>query len=205
MTMKNFSEYMYYLLHAPLKKVKKEENQLYIFFKVVGKLFDDSKANCFKVREMGNVISAKGVVLDWHGIDRKMPRIDGEHDDYYRKRLMLKKVIAEKAGSSEGILYALRSMGYEKSSILPFYEIDEERWAEFIIFLDGEKPSLMNDLDVIDSEIMAVKLASSKPNYGLKTESTITFNPQIIVSDVDYPVCGELICGTYPDDVGGDA
>jgi hypothetical protein len=196
--MKTFGDYMYHLLHAPLKKVKKEENQLYIFFKVAGKLFDDSKANIFSVREMGNLISAKGIVLDWHGIDRKMPRFDDEHDDYYRKRLMLKKVIAEKAGSNEGILYALRSLGYEKSEIYPFYKIDPERWSEFVVFLNSDKPSLVNDIDVIDQEVMNVKLASSMPNYGIKTESEITLNPRVDVIQVEYPVCGELICGTYP-------
>jgi len=197
-TIKNFGDYMYYLLHAPLKKVKKEENQLYIFFKVVGKLFDDSKENIFRVREMGNLISAKGIVLDWHGIDRKMPRFDNEHDDYYRKRLMLKKIIAEKAGSNEGILYALSSLGYEKSEVVPFYTIDPDRWAEFIVFLNSDKPSLINDIDVIDNEVMNVKLASSMPNYGIKTEADVTLNPKVEVIQVNYPVCGKLICGTYP-------
>lgn len=198
MAMKNFGEYMYYLLHAPLKKVKKKDNQFYIFFKAVGKLYDRSKNCIFKVREMGNVISAEGVVLDWHGKDRKMPRLDVEDDEYYRKRLMLKKVIAEKAGSNEGIKYALSTLGYEKSEVVPFHVINPDRWAEFIVFLNNDKPSLINDIDVIDNEVMNVKLASSLPNYGVKTEAEVTLNPRVDVIQVNYPVCGKLICGTYP-------
>ncbi len=36
----HFGDYMFYLLHAPLRKLKAGENQLKIFFSVVGEVFD---------------------------------------------------------------------------------------------------------------------------------------------------------------------
>ncbi len=46
-----FGEYMFDLLFAPLKKGRKTVNQLCIFFKVVGREFDDLKAAIFRVRK----------------------------------------------------------------------------------------------------------------------------------------------------------
>ena len=40
-----FGEYMFDLLFAPLKKGRKTVNQLCIFFKVMGREFDDLKAS----------------------------------------------------------------------------------------------------------------------------------------------------------------
>ena len=45
-----FGEYMFDLLFAPLKKGRKTVNQLCIFFKVMGREFDDLKAAIFRVR-----------------------------------------------------------------------------------------------------------------------------------------------------------
>ena len=38
----NYADYMYSLLTAPLKQVKKASNQFYLFFKVVGALYDQT-------------------------------------------------------------------------------------------------------------------------------------------------------------------
>ena len=50
-----FGEYMFDLLFAPLKKGRKTVNQLRIFFKVMGREFDDLKAAIFRVRSEANV------------------------------------------------------------------------------------------------------------------------------------------------------
>ena len=42
MIFKTFGEYMFYLLTAPLKK-DKPQNQFYLYFKVTGTVFDDIK------------------------------------------------------------------------------------------------------------------------------------------------------------------
>ena len=70
-----FGEYMFDLLFAPLKKGRKTVNQLRIFFKVMGREFDDLKAAIFRVRSEANVASCSEVMLPVHGQDRD----NGQH------------------------------------------------------------------------------------------------------------------------------
>ena len=102
-----FGEYMFDLLFAPLKRGKRAANQFYIFFKVVGRIFDGMKKDVFRVRSEANVASASPVMLPVHGQDRDMPRLEGEDVESYRTRLSMKGVISEWSGTKTGILYAL--------------------------------------------------------------------------------------------------
>ncbi|WP_018752683.1 hypothetical protein [Paenibacillus sanguinis] len=163
-----FSDYMFYLLFGPLKKVIKKGNQFYIFFKVIGKLFDRSKQDIFRVREESMLISASELLLDEHGRERDMPRLKGEDLESYRMRLMMKNVIAEQAGTKNGILVALKALGYDQSYIEPYYLYDPARWAEFIVYLGSKTPPGVNSLSVINAEVMKLKPARSKPNYGIR-------------------------------------
>ena len=56
-----------------------------------------------------------------------MPRLKGETLEGYRTRLALKGVIAEKAGTNEGIRYLARAFGYDQMESLPAE--DPARWA----------------------------------------------------------------------------
>ena len=136
-----FGEYMFDLLFAPLKRGKRAANQFYIFFKVVGRIFDGMKKDVFRVRSEANVASASPVMLPVHGQDRDMPRLEGEDVESYRTRLSMKGVISEWSGTKTGILYALAALGYEESTIEPFSYQDPERWAEFIVCLLYTSPS----------------------------------------------------------------
>lgn len=122
-----FGEYMFDLLFAPLKRGKRTANQLFIFFKVVGRVFDGMKKDAFRVRDEANVATASPVMLPVHGQDRDMPRLEGEDIESYRTRLSMKGVISEAGGIKSGILYALASLGYEQSTIEPFSYYDRER------------------------------------------------------------------------------
>ena len=102
-----FCDYMYSLLFTPLKKIKQAANQFYIFFRVIGRLFDDTKEDIFRVREESMVASASEIMLAEHGKDRDMARLKGETVEGYRTRLSMKALIAEKAGTEQGILLAL--------------------------------------------------------------------------------------------------
>ena len=155
-----FGEYMFDLLFAPLKRGKRAANQFYIFFKVVGRIFDGMKKDVFRVRSEANVASASPVMLPVHGQDRDMPRLEGEDVESYRTRLSMKGVISEWSGTKTGVLYALAALGYEESTIEPFSYQDPERWAEFIVFLKGSKQSGINNLTVIDAEVRKVKEGS---------------------------------------------
>lgn len=193
-----FGEYMFDLLFAPLKKAKRSVNQLRIFFRVVGREFDDVKAAIFRVRDEANVATASPAMLPVHGQDRDMPRLEGESVEAYRARLCMKGLVAEWGGTKQGVLYALAALGYEQSHIEPFSLQDPERWAEFIIFLKGSARSGVNNLAVIDAEVRKVKEGSSKPAYGTEAGGIIIIRSQTKSGVSAYPRCGEIACGVFP-------
>lgn len=194
----NFGDYMFDLLFAPLKKGKEAANQFRIFFRVIGKDFDGVKKAFFRVRDEANVVSASPVMLPVHGQDRDMPRLEGEDIEAYRTRLSMKGLISEWGGTRQGVLYALTSLGYDKSYIEPFSVQDPERWAEFIIFLKSSKQSGVYNLDVIDAEVRKVKQGSSKPAYGMETGAAVVLHSRLEHGFSDYPRCGQLVCGVWP-------
>lgn len=199
-----FSDYMYYLLFGPLKKIVKKNNQFYILFQVIGKLFDQTKQDIFRVREESILISASESMLEQHGLDRGMRRLVGEDIENYRIRLMMKNIIAEKAGTTEGILLAVKSLGYEHSYIVPYYLLDSERWADFIVYLGGATPSGINNINLIDAEVMKVKPASARPFYGIEegNGSELVIESTFYSSySVGLPLCNTIKCGTWPDSI----
>lgn len=194
----HFGEYMFDLLFAPLKKGRQTLNQFFIFFRVVGREFDDLKQMFFRVRDEANVASASEVMLPVHGQDRDMPRLLGEDIEHYRTRLAMKGIISEWGGTRRGILYALTALGYELSRLKPMYQRDPERWAEFIVWLKGEKPSSVYNLKVIDDEICKIKEGSSLPAYGMESGNRLVFRSRLECGLSDYPRCGQLVCGVWP-------
>lgn len=195
-----FSDYMYYLLFGPLKKVIKKGNQFYIFFKVIGKLFDRTKQDIFRVREESMIISASELMLDEHGRERDMPRLKGEDIESYRMRLLMKNVIAEQAGTKNGILTALKALGYDKSYIEPYYIHDPDRWAEFLVYLSSSAPIGVNDIAILDNEVMKVKPARSKPNYAIEegVGNQLVMQSGFEAWMTGLPLCGTILCGTWP-------
>ena len=190
-----FGAYMFDLLFAPLKRGKRAANQFFIFFKVVGRIFDGMKKDAFRLRDELNVATASPVMLPVHGQDRDMPRLEGESIENYRARLSMKGIISEWGGTKSGILYALTSLGYEQSTIEPFSYQDPERWAEFIVFLKGSKQSGVNNLAVIDAEVRKVKEGSSKPAYGAESGGGIEIRSKTFSGFSRYSRCGEIVCG----------
>ncbi len=159
-----YADYMYYLLHAPFKKIRKELNQWYILFKVLGKYFDKAKEYLFLAREASSIISAPDEMLLLHGMDRDMIRLKGESIEDYRYRLLMKMEIAKQAGTVWGILLTAKSLGYNETELVPLYLTDEAKWAEFNLYLAGSYISNITELSVIASEINKFKQASSKAN-----------------------------------------
>ena len=193
-----FGEYMFDLLFAPLKKGRKTVNQLCIFFKVMGREFDDLKAAIFRVRSEANVASCSEVMLPVHGQDRDMPRLEGEDAEAYRTRLSMKGIISQWSGTRRGVLYALTALGYDRSRIELFADQDAERWAEFIIFLNSSKLSGVTNLSVIDGQVRKVKEGSSKPAYGMETIGGLIIQSWLQTGFSRYPRCGEIVCGVWP-------
>ena len=151
-----FGDYMFHLLFAPLKRVKRSVNQFYIFFKVAGKLFDQCKAEVFRLREEGCVLTCSDVMLPVHGQDRDMIRLDGESLEGYRNRLTMKGIIAEKAGTCEGIRSLAKAFGYENVEIVP--SPDPGHWAEVAVrFVGGS--IVLDDRDLLLYELNKIKPA----------------------------------------------
>ena len=123
-----------------------------------------------------------------------MRRLKGETVESYRTRLSMKKIIAELAGTSKGMILALKALGYDKSRIEPFYIHDQARWAEFTIYLSSRLESGVNDISVIDAEIMKIKPASAKPSYGVEEEGHIMIRSNFETKVSNYPLCNMVIC-----------
>lgn len=186
---------MFSLLFAPLKKGKRAANQFWIFFRVIGREFDDLKAAIFRLREEANVASASELMLNVHGQDRGMARITGENAESYRTRLVMKGVVSTWGGTKKGILYALASMGWDRSYIEPAVTQDPERWAEFIAYLGSSNESTIPSLERIDAEIRKVKEASSRPDYGIEDRKVVEIQSASRMGMYEYRICGRFRCG----------
>lgn len=193
-----FGDYMFHLLFSPLKKARKNMNQFYIFFKVIGKVFDKSKDDFVRVNDESTIITCGEEMLNEFGKERDMPRLNGEDIETYRTRLCMKEILARKAGTNEALVLCATSLGYDKSFVEPLYKYDPERWAEVVLFLSGEKASGINDLSTIDDEIRKVKQASCKVNYGMYSGNQIRLKTSSKHGQYIFPMCGMVICGTYP-------
>lgn len=172
--MDEFGEYIQYLLPAVLKR-KKQKNQLLLFCKVLGFVFDDIKTALFRLREESMLETCSDCMLEVAGQDRDMNQMKGETYESYRRRLMMKAQIAEMAGTLKGIQYALESVGYSNCRIEPLWKTDPDRWAEVNINFLTASVDEDNTIDFrcIVAEVMKVKQASTLPHY-------IFFYPTVI-------------------------
>lgn len=161
-----FSNYMFSLVHYPLK-VLKEKSKIYILFKVVGLQYDDIKNKILEVSKQSNINTATDIYLDKLAIDRNMFRYEGEDDDKLRRRLISKPEVMKKAGTKQGIILALNSLGYDVE-IEPCYLYDKKRWAEFYVVVIEDIDNSYYNFKIIKDTVMEVKQASSKPNYAYK-------------------------------------
>lgn len=175
MMFNNFSDYMFYLLNAPFKKLKKGKNQLKIFFSVIGALFDEMLDDIFKFRKQKMISTAEPIMLEVIGQERNMYRLQGETVEQYRRRLQMKTVIAEMAGTNAGLVLALEMLGYPECSIEPLYKVDRSRWAE--IWIDIPVGHDVN-YDAVVMEILRTKPARTLPH--LRFHSTIRAEDKVV-------------------------
>lgn len=153
-----FGDYMFSLLLAPLKKVAKAKNQWYIFFKVAGKLFDQSKQDVFRVRYESMIATASEKMLEEHGLDRGVIRLKGETIENFRNRLAMHYIIASEAGTNEAIRHVATAFGYENVEIMP--NSDPQRWAEASVqFIGGN--IVLDDRDLLLKELNKIKPAGA--------------------------------------------
>ena len=200
MAVTKFKDYMSFLLPAPLKKVFSSKNDWNALMQVIGELFDSTKSELMWGREQTMIRTCSPELLGQHGLERDMPRLKGEDMEAYRLRLTMKAIIAKRAGTNEGIKIAVKALGYDNSYVEPYYEIDPDRWAEFIVWLrtTSKTQISLNDFSVIDAEVMKVKPASALPNYGVEFGSNIDIESEYLYGGIMEPLCGTFYCGAYP-------
>lgn len=189
---------MFSLLLAPLRRGKRELNQFFLFLKTAGRILDGAREDLFRVREEACLITASPVMLPVHGQDRDAPRLKGEDDETYRTRLILKGRTAAMAGTREGLLLALETLGWGRSRIERMSLTEPERWAEFRVWLEGDGVPGVNDLAVVDAQVRRVKPAGTKPCYGWQAGDTVELSASLRGGVTPVPLCGVTFCGQWP-------
>lgn len=161
-----FADYMQYLLPSAFKR-RKKQNQLLIYCRAVGRLYDALLQSALRLREETMLATCSSDMLEIFGHDYDMPRMQGETDELYRRRLQMKALTAATAGTQQGILYALASVGYDNCTITPFYTTDPDRWAEICInvFTPGVDEDNPIVFKCVAAEVMKVKKASTLPHW----------------------------------------
>lgn len=184
----NFGDYMFSLLFTPLRSAKKSFNQFYIFFKVIGKIFDDCKTDIFKVRTESMVISASETMLNEHGKDRKMIRLKNEDAETYRTRLCMKAILSKNEGTRPGVLLAVKSLGYTNASVMPYRVIDPDRWAEFLVKINVDLDVDTMEYSTLRKEVRDIKEASAKDNYEFTMYSSIQNVDEVTILTLTNPM-----------------
>lgn len=182
-----FCDYMFYLLTSPFKKVKKTVNQWYILFKVLGKRFDDAMESLYNAQEQTMIATCEPLLLQIHADERKMKRYAGEEDENFRKRITNCAEVLRLGGSDEGVLLAIKTLGYSNPEIVKanvftgrceydengkLYVVDEskeDRWAEFyvLIQMSVDDPHPIS-IEVLKKEVRKVKTVGAKDNYSFQ-------------------------------------
>ena len=144
-------------------------------------------------------------MLDIIGQDRKMTRLQGEPVEAWRKRLQMKAIIAELAGSEKGILLALESVGYNYAYIDPLWKVDPERWAEInVVFQKDIDEEEYIDFQSIKQAVMETKQASTFPHFifhyttGIQIMETCQGELPVYPSVLDrYPAAGWFLAAGW--------
>lgn len=163
-----FGDYMYYLLSTPFKKVNKLKNQWYLFFKIIGKLFDKNKELFFRVREESMIATCSDLMLSVHGEDRGLTRYEGETYENFRRRIALYEEVCRLGGTKYGVQRTVEAFGYETVTILPCRYIDKTRWAEFYVVIRqviGNEALVPIAHTILVKQVRKVKSSSAKDNY----------------------------------------
>lgn len=168
----NFTEYMWYLLTTPLKKLKKALNKWYILCRVFGKRFDEAKEDILRARDEGMVATCSNEMLQVHAADRGLSRYQGEEMENFRSRIAMYEDICMLGGTNEGILLAIRTLGYPAPQIIRandmavYRDVSDNRWAEFYVILKmGADERHPISFPILQKTVRRWKEVGAKDNY----------------------------------------
>lgn len=182
--MENFTEYIWYLLTTPFKRVKKSVNKWYALCKVLGKRFDEAKEDILRSRDEGMVATCCHEMLPVHGSDRRLVRYDGEHPEKFRERIAKYERICILGGTNEGVLLAVQTLGFKNPELKTAKEQcgDTNRWAEFYVILpidiDSDYPI---SITLLKKEVRITKEVGAKDNYLLRIQGEIRMEESFLL------------------------
>lgn len=172
----SFVEYMWYLFTAPYKKVKKSINNWYILCQVFGKRFDEAKEDILRARDEGMVATCCHDMLQIHGADRRLVRYEGEDLENYRSRIAMYEEICRLGGTNEGVLLAVKTLGYDSPKLVRASELMEDawdRWAEFYIVIDMDMDGKFPiSFKILQKNVRLWKEVGAKDNYFFSFHTT---------------------------------
>lgn len=182
-----FADYMWYLLNAPFKKVKKSLNQWYIFFKVLGRRCDYVKETFLKARDETMLATCSDVMLVEYGKERGLSRYENEDIENFRKRVALYPESCRLGGTNRGIIVAVKSLGYTDVSVISAREVDgtDDAWAEFYVTISMEEAHPIG-FDILCKEVRQKKEVGAKDNYMFITNELAKITAGGIMSVVTY-------------------
>lgn len=165
-----FRDYLYYLLPAPYKRLKKSINQWYILLKVIGDEYDKVQAELERALDETSVVTCSALMLQYYAQDREMYRYQGEDDEDFRRRIAMHDEVEALGGTKEAILVAARTLGYDAEHIWYPDLGHPEKWSQFLLRIktDPEKPV---NYEMLKKEIRKAKDSTSLDNYSFQGES----------------------------------
>lgn len=170
-----FCDYMYYLLTAPFKRVRKAHNQWYILFRVLGPRLDDALESLYSAGEQTMAATCDPEMLPVHAADRGIERYEGEDIENFRARIAMYMEVCRLGGTNPGVLMAVRTLGYGDVKIITAKELkgDGERWAEFYILLRMQMgQGFPIPFHILKKEVRTWKETGAKDNYQFIIENT---------------------------------
>lgn len=185
----HFADYMYYLLTTPFKRVRKEANQWYLLFKVLGARFDRAKEALQRARDETMVATCSPEMLQEHGRDRGLTRYEAEDLELYRRRIALYEQVCRLGGTNEGIILAVKSLGYDDVAVIPAREYygDSNRWAEFVVMINHDAGAkLPIGFDILRNTVRKWKEVGAKDNFCIDYHT-----------DVDKPYAASIVRTGY--------
>ena len=185
----SFVEYMWYLLTTPLKKIRKTLNKWYILCQVFGRRFDEAKQDILRARKEGMIATCSQEMLQIHAADRQLSRYKDEDLENFRSRIAMYEEICKLGGTNEGILLAIRTLGYKSPALFRTNDVIgynnilngswvlngsrtlgdntcSNRWAEFyvVITMNPDEQIPIN-FSILQKTVRRWKEVGAKDNY----------------------------------------
>lgn len=183
-----FADYLFYLLPGPYKLVKKQVNQWYILFRVLGAALDEAQGDLERALDETMVATCSVDLLPYFAEEKGLYRYKDEDDESFRSRIAMHDDYINNGGMRDSLIAAAMALGYKDVAHIWCRDEDmsEDRWAEFVIqcMLHGaeEHPARY---ELLRKEIGKYKESTSYDNYRYVNVSESPVYVGILCSSVN--------------------